>query len=154
MQQLLCPSLCFPKWQCKQNSFKMAFYWQVKKIATFYFIVCAHRNMSIKRSVRYEMWGKEYRGQVFDPRGLPTRQWENWKKDWASFVGLKQYMIEIEISIVSNFQYNFIWWILSKIHLFKLVEMSQHMLTMGKSCYKIGKSKFFKYKHDNKRQTI
>lgn len=68
LQQLLCPSLCFPKWQCKQNSFKMAFYWQVKKIATFYFIVCAHRNMSIKRSVRYEMWGKEYRGQVFDPR--------------------------------------------------------------------------------------
>lgn len=39
------------------------------------------------------MWGKEYREQVFDPRGLPTRQWENWKKDWASFVGLKQYMI-------------------------------------------------------------
>lgn len=29
--------------------------------------------------------------------------------------------------------------------------MSQHMLTMGKSCYKIGKSKFFKYKHDNKK---
>lgn len=62
LQQLLCPSLCFPKWQCKQNSFKMAFYWQVKKIATFYFIVCAHRNMSIKRSVRYMKCGARNTG--------------------------------------------------------------------------------------------